>query len=65
MESERILHILNYLTRSTNETKSVTVRQGTNSITAPATLSGGKYHLTSSASQTVTLSSGGVLKYTR
>lgn len=27
MESERILHILNYLTRSTNETKSVTVRE--------------------------------------
>ena len=43
------------------QTKSVTVRQGTNSITAPATLSGGKYNLTSSASQTVTLSSGGAL----
>ncbi len=27
MESERILHILNYLTRSTNETKSVTLRE--------------------------------------
>lgn len=34
MESERILHILNYLTRSTNETKSVTAREILNHLAA-------------------------------